>query len=109
MPTGKSARRKGLNFELSVMHKFREFYPACLTSRNESKRMDDAGVDLCGTGKFQVQCKNTEKAPNMHELLSSMPAGVNLVFHKRTRQGVTVTMMEDDFFMLLQSYVRNEK
>jgi hypothetical protein len=96
---GKSARQKGHSFELQIRDFFRELgYNDCVSSRSESKNLDDKGVDLCYTGDFHVQCKATEQLGSMHKILASMPnEKINLVFHKRNRQGVVVAMTIEDF------------
>lgn len=101
-----NARKKGHEYERQVMHEFRELgFTECLTSRNESKRMDDLGVDLMHTGPWQVQLKAVERLGNLHKVLKAMPAvtgKLNLVFHKRSRQGDTVTMRKEDFYALVK-------
>jgi len=106
--SGVKSRRKGHNFELETITKLKEFFPNCVSSRSESKRLDDSGVDIAFTNGFNVQCKNTATAPNFHTLLKSMPkTGMNLVFHKRTFKGVTVTMSEEDFLILLRGFLND--
>ena len=100
-----NVRQKGHNFERYLAKKFREEgYPDCVCSRAESKTQDDLKVDLCFTGQFNVQAKNVEKLGSIHKILDSMPkdSKINVVFHKRTRQGVTVTMTEEDFWTILR-------
>jgi hypothetical protein len=99
-----NARKKGHGFELATIKRFNELGWECVSSRSESKRLDDAKVDLCYTDPFQVQCKATETAPNMHTLLKQMPQNnkMNVVFHKRNHKGTTVTMSEEDFFTLVK-------
>ena len=64
--------------------------------------MDDLKVDLVNTGRFSLQLKATEKAPNFQEVLKSMPdIGINVVFHKRNRTGEVVIMSKEDFYSLL--------
>jgi hypothetical protein len=92
---GKSARAKGHGYELQVRDFFRELgYTECVSSRSESKNLDDKGVDLCFTGPYYVQCKAVEALGSMHKVLAEMPKEdkLNLVFHKRSRQGTIVAM-----------------
>ena len=102
---GKTNRTKGHNFERDMRLLMRQFFPECETSRYANRRLDDLKVDLCNTDPFYFQCKNTATAPNMHKLLGEMPQDThhNVVLHKRTRKGVTVTMMLEDFVELLKS------
>jgi len=97
-------RTAGHNYERILVKEFKELgYQHCCTSRAESKNRDDAGVDLCYSGHFNVQAKYTQNAPNMHTLLASMPeedGQINVVFHKRKNVGETVTMTKKDFYEL---------
>lgn len=106
----KSPRAKGHNYELQVVKLFKELGWDCVTSRSESKRTDDAGVDLCYTAPFQVQAKCWESAPSYHKVLASMPqkkGTYNLLFHKRNRQGSVVVMSQEDFVELLEMLIYN--
>lgn len=98
-----NARKKGHAFELAVAERFRSAgFSDCVTSRSESKRMDDLGVDLMYTDPYLVQCKAVERLGAVHDILGRMPTdGIRLVFHKRNRKGVTVTMTEEDFWRLV--------
>ena len=98
------SRAKGINYELQIINKFKKkgWTGAC-SSRSESKRLDDAGVDICFTDPFNVQCKAVENLGSAHATLAKMPddSNLNVVFHKRNRQGTVVSMSEEDFFTLL--------
>ena len=99
---GRSARIKGHTYERDIMHKFIDRGFDCKTSRNESRTLDEANVDLYGL-PINVQCKAVERLqPSIHEILSSMPADgkLNCIFHKRNRKKSVVYMNEDDFFFL---------
>ncbi len=102
---GLSARRKGIAYELEIMHKFREVgYENATTSRNESRINDALKVDLCNTGIWNVQCKAQEKLmTSLHEELKQMPKDdkINVVFHKKSNKGSIVAMSEADFFKLV--------
>lgn len=100
---GKSARAKGNNYELSIKNDhikmgFTEVY----TSRNESKRMDDKGVDLVGL-PYHIQCKAVEKlSPGIHKILADMPKDrIRAVFHKRSRLGSVVCLDKEDWYKIL--------
>lgn len=106
-----NSRKKGVVYEQYLARKFRENgYPECLTSRFESKRIDDVGVDLCYTGNWLVQAKAVEKlSPSVHDVLSSMPDGDRVVFWKKNRKGTVVCMEEELFWKLLKVYDTNNK
>lgn len=66
-------------------------------------QLDNAGVDLIGTGIWVVQCKAVERSMDVHAILDRMPldAGVNIVLHKRKQRGTVVSMRLDDFAFIL--------
>lgn len=103
------SKKKGNAFELYVVQKMKElgFEDAC-SSRSESKKRDDEKVDVCFTGNWNIQCKATEKAPNYHKVLKSMPedGNINVIWHKRNRQGTVVTMSEEDFLSIVKKLKR---
>lgn len=103
-----NARKKGHSFELIVRDIFRDLgFADCVSSRSESKNMDDKGVDLCYTGPFYVQAKAVENLGSLHKVLSGMPKEdkMNLVFHKRNRQGVIVAMEADTFITIAKEFL----
>lgn len=106
-----NSRKKGTSYERELAQKFRDNgFPECLTSRHESKRLDDAGVDLCFTGDWLVQAKAVEKlSPSVHEVLKRMPEGMRVVFWKKNRLGTTVCMPEELFWSLLKLYESENK
>lgn len=97
------AKNKGNGYERKIASEFRQLgFDDAVTSRSESKAMDDAGVDLCGTEPFNVQCKALERAPNYHQVLAGMPdKGINVLFHKRNRAGEVVVMRKEDFYWMV--------
>lgn len=108
-----SRRTKGHSYEREIAEKFREAgYEECVTSRSESKRTDDAGVDLCYTDPWQVQCKNQERiSPAPHDILANMPKNgkFNVLFHKRNRKGTIVAMDESTFWLLVRAWQETNK
>jgi len=56
---GRSARKKGHNFECKCAQDFRGIgYDKCITSRQGNRLADENGIDLLNTGGFDIQCKN---------------------------------------------------
>jgi hypothetical protein len=104
------SRNKGHAFERELAQLWRELgYSKCKTSRYESKALDDMKVDLTNTHPFYVQAKNVENLGSAHKVLASMPnekEKINIVFHKKIRQGTIVSMMQDDFINLLQLMIK---
>ena len=105
-----NARQKGKQFELDIIKWFNSRGYNSVSSRSESKRTDDAGVDLCYTKPFNVQCKAVEKLGSVHEIIKGMPSDTNynLVFHKKNRKGVMVTMSMEDFGEILDMLITNQ-
>lgn len=99
-----NGKKKGSAYEQDLARKFREAgYPECVTSRSESKNLDDKGIDLCYTGKWQIQAKAQESIrPSAHEILNNMPEGNNLLFWKKNRKGTIVCMTEELFFKIMK-------
>lgn len=106
------SRAKGVNYELAIIKSFKEElgYDEAVSSRFESKRTDDAGVDICYTQPFNVQCKAVEKLPtSYHAILERMPdKGINILFHKKNRQGTVVSMGEKDFYKIVKLLIEND-
>ena len=101
---GKSARSKGNAYELAIKNEHESLgFVDVFTSRNESKRMDDKGVDLVGL-PYHIQCKAVEKlSPSMHKILSDMPDDrIRAVFHKRNRLGSVVCIQKEDWYKILK-------
>lgn len=100
-----NARNKGNSYELKVIRELNSMYwPGAVSSRSESKRKDDAGIDICYTDPYNIQCKAVERLGNIHQVLNSMPKdeNINLVFHKRNRQGEVVSMTKEDFYKIIK-------
>lgn len=105
-----NARNAGHSYERQLAQEFRELgFVDCVTSRSESRRRDDAGVDLCYTGPVNVQAKRWKSAPSYHAVLKSMPdepGQMNIIMHKRPNQGEVVVMSKADFYEIVQSLVK---
>jgi hypothetical protein len=65
---------------------------------------DYNGIDLTGTGNYNVQCKAIERTPPYHTILKNMPQGskTNIVIHKRNNSGIIVAMELNDFIKILK-------
>lgn len=98
------SKQKGKRYERWVCRWWHE-----LTGRNVRRtaavapELDNAGVDLTGTGLWVVQCKAVERSIDVHSILERMPidAGVNVVLHKRSKRGTAVSMSLEDFAYVL--------
>lgn len=103
------SKKKGNGYELQIVKLMKSLgYENCSTSRLSSREQDNLGVDLCGTGCWQIQAKAWESAPSYHKVLAKMPQkkGIyNLLFHKRNHQGSVVVMKQEDFVELLEMLI----
>lgn len=102
-----NGRNKGNTYERVIAQTCRDKgFSAAVCSRAESKNRDDAGVDICYTDPFNIQAKAVERFGKHHETLRAMPkdGNVNVIFHKRNNKGTTVTMMEEDFWKLVEKF-----
>lgn len=100
-----NGKKKGNAYECAKANELKEFFGAdVVTSRSESKNLDDQKVDLVHTDPFYFQLKAVESGINYHKVLGEMkqdPKHLNVIMHKRNRQGEVVAMSKDDFYRLL--------
>ena len=94
-----NSKQKGNRFEQFCAKLFRAYGFTCLTSREESKRLDDLGVDLVTNAPYNVQCKHVERlSTSYHQIINEMPTDKTpLIFHKRNNLGTVVVMRLIDF------------
>jgi hypothetical protein len=106
-------RTAGHNFERQIVQELKILgFPEAVTSRAESKNMDDKGVDICNTPGYQFQCKNMKLIPNYHKILSEMPGNsqINILVHRKTKksksrfitEGDYIVLKKEDFYILLE-------
>lgn len=102
-----NSKLKGNAFERECAFRLREIFPDCRTSRFMGRLFDDYnGIDLTGTGNFNIQCKAVERLhPGYHEILSKMPhnGATNIVVHKKNNKGIVVVITFQDFMNLLKN------
>ncbi len=109
---GKRARRKGHNYERTIVKFFKDLgYADAKTSRLGSRLLDSAKVDICDI-PFNVQCKAVEANIDYNKLTGEIegeitkliPGRVNLpimIFHKKNRN-TNVVMTLDEFEKLMR-------
>jgi hypothetical protein len=103
-----NSKEKGNQFERQMAAVLRsELWPECYTSRfMGSAWLDYNGIDLTGTGNFNIQLKAMERTPPYHAILKNkMPQGnkTNIVIHKRNNSGCIVALTLEDFIRLLKN------
>jgi hypothetical protein len=108
-------RTAGHNFERQVVNdlKARGFVSA-VSSRFESRRLDDSGVDICNTSPFDIQCKNMQGNIDYQKYLEAInpPDGheIKVLLHKKTKkvksrfmpEGIFAIMYYEDFLRLAE-------
>lgn len=106
-----NSRAKGNSYELRIINLFKSLgWTEACSSRSESKRKDDAGIDICYSDPFYIQCKAVENLGSAHSTLNAMPRDrgkINLVFHKKNRAGTVVSMKMDDFVNILTKLIES--
>jgi len=93
-----------------VIQKIKHLFPEAVSSRSESKNLDNKKVDICNTGDFYIQCKNTSSKVDYHKVISEMPKDkICLIAHKYTKksnknfvkQGEYIILKFEDFISLI--------
>lgn len=103
-----NSKQKGSKWERECASILRaELWPECYISRFMGSAWDDYhGIDLTGTGDFQIQCKHVERlSPGYHEILSKkmlQNGKINVVIHKKDDAGAVVAMRLHDFVRLVR-------
>ena len=105
-------KNKGNNYELKIIKDLKSMNFSAVTSRSESKNMDDKGVDIVSPDfPYYIQCKSTVKIPSLTYLteptLTDKPfiilwnkqKKVNINFKS---EGEFVIMKKEDFYKLIQ-------
>lgn len=116
----KKNKNKGSSLELEIVNKLKEIgYVGCVSSRSQSKRMDDAKVDIVDLEDklpIYIQSKYTQNTPNYFGIKSECPLTdkpFTVIWKKATNDGTnspgTIAMVDIDFFYkLLKVYKENE-
>ena len=74
----------GNKFELDIVHILKEMGYKAVSSRQESRSADARGIDIITDYPYLIQCKNMNKQPNFHTLLTETDADV--VFFRKTEK-----------------------
>lgn len=108
----KKSRNKGSAFEAEVVNKLKELgYDVC-RSAGESKKLDNAKVDIAGDCKFAIQCKNTQNLPNYFKIRENCPdpRPLALLWKKVGEVGSisdgTLALIPIEYFYELLTYYR---
>lgn len=111
-------RTAGNNFERLIVRELKLLNFDVVTSRSESRNMDNLGVDIFSPlgvkniFPFYIQCKNSQNKPNYHELIKNMPNDrIPIILHRQTHKvnskfitdGDYVIIKKQDFYSILQN------
>ena len=91
-------RTAGLNYERQIAQELRQLGYDAATSRQESRSLDAAGVDLVTSFPLKPQMKCSVNQPNVHELLTSTDA--EIVFFKKVQKAGSRFMTKCEYVML---------
>jgi hypothetical protein len=105
-------RTAGNNFERLIVRELKELgYDDVVTSRSESKNMDDRGVDIFGQNfPYYIQCKNSKTYQKLHDLITSdkLPTDKpTIVFQRKTRKVTTKFVTEGDYVSMINMVLMN--
>ncbi len=101
-------RTAGHNYERQIAEELRNLGFEATTSRQESRSLDSAGVDLVTDFPLQPQMKCSINQPNAHKILTETEA--EIIFYKRVEKagskfmprGEYCILRKEDLYQLLQ-------
>lgn len=98
----------GSNYERQIAAELRDLGFDAVTSRSESRSLDNAGVDLVTDFPLAPQMKISVNQPNVHRLLTETKA--EIIFFKKMEKayrnfmpkGEYVMLRKEDFYKILK-------
>ena len=97
-------RSAGHNFELEVIKKLKNIgYIDAVSSRSESRNKDNAGIDVCFSEPWAIQCKSMSKIPNYHKLISEMgydEGEIPVVIHNYTKKAKVNFVSQEEYITM---------
>lgn len=91
-------RTAGHNYERQIAQELRKLGFEAVTSRYESRSMDDSGVDLVSNFPLNPQMKVSINQPNVHELTTTTDA--EIVFFKKVQKAGSRFMVKGEYVMM---------
>jgi len=88
-------RNRGHNFERDIVRELKELGYDAVSSRYESRRLDDAGVDIVTDAPYMIQCKCSINQPNIDTLLTETEA--DTLFYRRVEKKGTRFYAKNDY------------
>ena len=107
MSNGKTARRKGHNFEREVANLLKIYFP---DAKRQLEYQEGLGYDIQNTGDLSIQCK-VGKSFRIEKALKEaiQPKKVAVAVTKKDREYIIVSMYWKDFEYFLIAYLRDKK
>ena len=107
MKSGKTARRKGHNFEREVANLLKPYYP---DAKRQLEYQEGLGYDIQNTGNLSIQCK-VGKSFKIEKALAEAVRDkfIPVAITKRDREDIVVSMYWKDFEYFLVSYLTKKK
>ena len=107
MTTGKTARRKGHNFEREVARMLRIYFP---NAKRQLEYQEGLGFDIAETGDLSIQCK-VGKSFKIEKALKEAERNdkIAMAITKRDREDIVVSLYWKDFEYFLVSYLDSKK
>lgn len=107
MTTGKTARRKGHNFEREIAKLLRHYYP---NAKRQLEYQEGVGFDIAETGDLSVQCKVGKSFKIEKALKEAERSGkIAMAITKRDREDIVVSLYWKDFEYFLICYLDSKK
>lgn len=102
----RKSKQKGSNWEYELRDKFKELgYEDCITSRGESKNMDNSKIDIISNSlPFYCQAKNTTNTPSYFNISDACPYKDKpfvVCWKKSDEQGKAVAIIPIEYFYKL--------
>ena len=98
-----SNRDKGHRFELKIVNELKEMGYEAVSSRAESKNLDAQAVDIVSNFPYYVQCKFTQRLPNIWKIFMRMPpTKPPALFFSQAYKDDLVIVRKKDFYELIK-------
>jgi hypothetical protein len=107
MKSGKTARRKGHNFEREIANLLKTYFP---NAKRQLEYQEGLGYDIQGTDDLSIQCK-VGKSFKIEKALAEAvrPKFIPMAITKRDRENIVVSMYWDDFEYFLIAFLDTRK
>ena len=103
-------RERGHRFERKIKKILSEFFPKIKTSREESRALDNLGIDFAFTDSFAFQCKTSVHRVDYTSLIDTMSSvegvRVPVVLHQLTeKKGEKFYVVEEYAILKMEDFI----